>query len=230
LLRRNRRIPQPRAGLGPEDHAPSPSARGRRRARPGHAQPGPRQHPQSQDAATTSGLTRVAPRAFNGVLDERVDVKGAEGHRVRRCGMAGVAMPDGQYRRRARGTIPRPPTAPRGAVRSNALCSRRPHRRPGDPVVSAGADAQTGSAGPVGHTAATCADYSNQAAAQQAADTRDADGDGVYCESLPCPSSSAAGGGGSSTPSPCAHEAHGHGQARPVPHVRAGDPAHRLHG
>src|SRR5258707_2541756 len=35
--------------------------------------------------------------------------------------------------------------------------------------------------------AATCADYSNQAAAQQAADTRDGDGDGVYCESLPCP-------------------------------------------
>src|SRR4051812_12858696 len=35
--------------------------------------------------------------------------------------------------------------------------------------------------------AATCSDYSNQAAAQRAADTRDADGDGVYCESLPCP-------------------------------------------
>lgn len=35
--------------------------------------------------------------------------------------------------------------------------------------------------------AATCADYSNQAAAQRAADTRDADGDGVYCEALPCP-------------------------------------------
>jgi len=35
--------------------------------------------------------------------------------------------------------------------------------------------------------AATCADYSNQAAAQRAADTRDADGDGIYCEALPCP-------------------------------------------
>ena len=34
---------------------------------------------------------------------------------------------------------------------------------------------------------ATCADYPTQAAAQRAADTRDADGDGVYCESLPCP-------------------------------------------
>jgi hypothetical protein len=47
---------------------------------------------------------------------------------------------------------------------------------------------------PVAHAAATCADYSDQAAAQQAADTRDADGDGIYCESLPCPCSNAAGG------------------------------------
>jgi hypothetical protein len=37
--------------------------------------------------------------------------------------------------------------------------------------------------------AAVCADYPNQAAAQRAADTRDADGDGVYCEALPCPTS-----------------------------------------
>jgi micrococcal nuclease len=35
--------------------------------------------------------------------------------------------------------------------------------------------------------AATCDDYSNQAEAQRAADTRDADGDGIYCEALPCP-------------------------------------------
>jgi len=35
-------------------------------------------------------------------------------------------------------------------------------------------------------SAATCADYRTQADAQRAADTRDADGDGVYCESLPC--------------------------------------------
>lgn len=35
--------------------------------------------------------------------------------------------------------------------------------------------------------AASCADYSSQAAAQQAADTVDADRDGMYCESLPCP-------------------------------------------
>lgn len=49
--------------------------------------------------------------------------------------------------------------------------------------------------------AATCADFSNQAAAQRAANTRDADGDGKYCESLPCPCASS-GGGGSSSPSP----------------------------
>ena len=36
-------------------------------------------------------------------------------------------------------------------------------------------------------SAATCSDYSTQAQAQRAADTRDADGDGIYCESLPCP-------------------------------------------
>jgi hypothetical protein len=46
--------------------------------------------------------------------------------------------------------------------------------------------------------AATCADYPNQAAAQRAADTRDADGDGIYCENLPCPCSSATGGSGGS--------------------------------
>ncbi len=39
----------------------------------------------------------------------------------------------------------------------------------------------------------------NQAAAQRAADTRDADGDGIYCESLPCPCLKP--GGGSSPPS-----------------------------
>ena len=40
----------------------------------------------------------------------------------------------------------------------------------------------------------TCSDYANQAAAQRAADTRDADGDGIYCESLPCPCSTAGAG------------------------------------
>lgn len=37
--------------------------------------------------------------------------------------------------------------------------------------------------------AAVCADHPNQASAQRAKDTRDADGDGIYCESLPCPCS-----------------------------------------
>jgi hypothetical protein len=42
-------------------------------------------------------------------------------------------------------------------------------------------------AGPQARAASTCSDYSDQAAAQRAADTRDPDGDGIYCESLPCP-------------------------------------------
>ena len=37
--------------------------------------------------------------------------------------------------------------------------------------------------------AAVCADFPNQAAAQKAHDTIDADHDGVYCETLPCPCS-----------------------------------------
>jgi hypothetical protein len=39
--------------------------------------------------------------------------------------------------------------------------------------------------------AATCADYADQASAQRAGDTRDADGDGIYCESNPCPCATA---------------------------------------
>ncbi len=35
--------------------------------------------------------------------------------------------------------------------------------------------------------AAGCSSHATQAEAQRAADTRDADGDGRYCESLPCP-------------------------------------------
>jgi hypothetical protein len=54
------------------------------------------------------------------------------------------------------------------------------------------------------HAAATCSDYSTQAAAQRAADTRDADGDGVYCEDLPCPCLKP-GGGSAGTPSTPAH-------------------------
>jgi endonuclease YncB( thermonuclease family) len=35
--------------------------------------------------------------------------------------------------------------------------------------------------------AATCDEHPDQASAQRAQDTRDADGDGIYCETLPCP-------------------------------------------
>ena len=54
-------------------------------------------------------------------------------------------------------------------------------------------------AAPAGGAGATCADYDDQAAAQRAADTRDADGDGVYCESLPCPCLSPTGEHGPDT-------------------------------
>lgn len=63
---------------------------------------------------------------------------------------------------------------------------------------------------PTAASTATCADYSNQADAQRAADTRDADGDGIYCESLPCPclkpgqggGTGGSTGGGSTKPTP----------------------------
>ena len=45
------------------------------------------------------------------------------------------------------------------------------------PAVSAA----TPTDGPVAHAAATCDDYANQAEAQRAKDTRDPDGDGIYC-------------------------------------------------
>lgn len=51
-------------------------------------------------------------------------------------------------------------------------------------------------------SAHTCADYPNQAAAQRAHDTVDGDGDGIYCEALPCPCSRAKGGGGSGGSTP----------------------------
>jgi len=51
--------------------------------------------------------------------------------------------------------------------------------------------------------AATCSDFSNQADAQRAANTRDPNGNGIYCESLPCPCLGAGGsGGGGSSPTP----------------------------
>lgn len=42
-------------------------------------------------------------------------------------------------------------------------------------------------------SAAFCKDYPNQAAAQAAKDTLDGDGDGIYCEALPCPCSTDTG-------------------------------------
>ena len=50
---------------------------------------------------------------------------------------------------------------------------------------------------PSSANAAMCSSYSTQAEAQRAADTRDPDADGIYCESLPCPCST---GSGASTP------------------------------
>ena len=50
---------------------------------------------------------------------------------------------------------------------------------------------------------ASCDDHPNQASAQRAKDTRDADGDGIYCEDLPCPCllpDPRAGGGGGDDP------------------------------
>lgn len=55
---------------------------------------------------------------------------------------------------------------------------------------------------PSSSLAAVCSDYPNQAAAQAAGDTRDADGDGIYCESLPCPCSTAPPTRPTSPPSP----------------------------
>lgn len=65
-------------------------------------------------------------------------------------------------------------------------------------VLTGGAQA----AEPTARAASTCADHSTQAEAQRAADTRDADGDGVYCESLPCPCSSGGGDGSNPPPTP----------------------------
>ena len=60
------------------------------------------------------------------------------------------------------------------------------------PITASAHEADT----PVARASATCEDYTTQAEAQQAADTRDGDGDGIYCEDLPCPCSTEAGGGG----------------------------------
>jgi hypothetical protein len=81
--------------------------------------------------------------------------------------------------------------------------------------------------------AATCSQYGNQAAAQRAHDTRDADGDGRYCESLPCPCANGNRGGGESRQPTSAERATTTGCTRPrgvvavgfsatkYPHIRA---------
>jgi hypothetical protein len=75
-------------------------------------------------------------------------------------------------------------------------------------VLAAGLGALPAAAAPAGpppvraHASATCADHPNQAAAQRAADTRDPDGDGLYCESLPCPCLAPAPSQAPPTPSP----------------------------
>jgi len=59
--------------------------------------------------------------------------------------------------------------------------------------------------GPIARASAVCADFPNQSAAQAAANTRDTDNDGIYCESLPCPCSPewhAQHGGTPGTPPP----------------------------
>ncbi len=63
-----------------------------------------------------------------------------------------------------------------------------------------GLDGSAARSGPV------CADHANQAAAQRAADTRDADGDGIYCESLPCPCSAPRDGSAPASPTPTPKE------------------------
>src|SRR3954454_11226330 len=67
-------------------------------------------------------------------------------------------------------------------------------------LVGPAASAQA--APPIARAAAVCADYPNQAAAQRAADTRDSDSDGVYCESLPCPCAAPGSTGGGAPKAP----------------------------
>src|SRR4051812_11633031 len=67
------------------------------------------------------------------------------------------------------------------------------------------APASVGAAGLKAHAAATCSDYSNQADAQRGKDTRDGDGDGIYCEDLPCPCLKPGSGGGGGKPKPRKH-------------------------
>lgn len=57
---------------------------------------------------------------------------------------------------------------------------------------------------PSAASAAVCSGFANQAAAQAAANTVDADSDGIYCESLPCPCSNSSAPAPPSAPAPVA--------------------------
>jgi hypothetical protein len=80
-------------------------------------------------------------------------------------------------------------------------------------VLVLGVLAAVALSGPVAHPAAVCGDFANQAAAQRAHDTRDGDGDGVFCESLPCPCLEP-------STAPAAHPAIGVGRSIPLRPVR----------
>jgi hypothetical protein len=54
----------------------------------------------------------------------------------------------------------------------------------------------------ISRATAVCGDFPNQAATQRAHNTRDADGDGIYCESLACPCLTEKSGSGGSAPLP----------------------------
>ncbi len=86
--------------------------------------------------------------------------------------------------------------------------------RAGGPLLALALIAAWCALTPASAGAATCADFPNQAAAQHAANTRDGDGDGIYCESLPCPCST----GGARPPA-----AHHHAPAHRLgPTIRLG--------
>ncbi len=75
------------------------------------------------------------------------------------------------------------------------------------------------SALPAAASAKSCSAYSNQAAAQRAADTRDGDRDGIYCESLPCPCLKNGVKQPASKPAPNSEA------GKPAPNSEAGKPA-----
>jgi hypothetical protein len=76
---------------------------------------------------------------------------------------------------------------------------------------------------PEAHAAKVCSDYSNQREAQLNKDTRDADGDGIYCESLPCPCLKPGSDGGGGGEGPSAHDPSGCHIARRLVRVRFDD-------